>query len=294
MVYLDEDTFIQVELDPLGVGSRIVSYALKLGDEWLLVDAGPARTAKDLIAALSSSGVAPSKIFITHAHIDHSGGLETVLLEWPEAVVYAHPRAKPHLENPVKLWKQSREAIGWLANVFGAPGRVPSDKIIVPGDGEEIIEKVRAYYTPGHASHHMSLYVEDMGILFPGSSIGMYLHRGATRIYFPTLTIPLKLEAYMDSLEKQTKLEPEIVALPHVGVHPAQEFLSLARNEIEAWIKAARRGVEAGVKTPEEMLAFLVKELEQANRVWKYSLSYDPLLERLLPVVSAGLLEAVQ
>ena len=291
MVYLDTNIFIQIPLDPIGLKSSLMVYALKTDEGWILIDSGPESTSKTLLSGLMSYGVKPGKVFLTHIHLDHAGAVSSLYMEWSNIRFIVHPRGTPHLTDPSKLWSQSSEVLGWLAHLFGAPSGVPEKAIQTARDGEKIAETLKVLYTPGHASHHMSLFAEDMSILFPGSSIGMFLPVGNTNVYIPALTYPLKLDFYLKSLEKQYGLEPQVVAMPHFGVHDAGEVFSTARNQLDEWIKTAQKAVDTGASTPERVLANMISESNNVKRAWEYSIRYDPLMEKIMFVIAKGLLE---
>ncbi len=291
MVYLDTDIFVQIPLDPIGLKSSLMVYALKTDDGWIMVDTGPESTSKTLLAGLMSFGVEPAKVFLTHVHLDHAGGAGSVHMAWSNVKFLVHPRGAPHLVNPSKLWSASSEVLGWLAHIFGVPTGVPEESVVKVSDGVKVAEGLKAIHTPGHASHHMSLFAEDMSILFPGSSIGMFMPVGNTSVYIPALTYPLKLDLYLESLEKQANLEPQVVAMPHYGVHDAGEVFSTARSQLDEWIKTARKAVEKGSTTPEKMLANMIEESESVRKAWEYSMRYDPLMEKIMIVIAKGLHE---
>ena len=291
MVYLDTDIFVQIPLDPIGLKSSLMIYALKTDEGWVLIDSGPESTSKMLLSGLMSYGVKPDKVFLTHIHLDHAGAVSSLYTEWNDVRFIVHPRGAPHLTNPSKLWGQSSEVLGWLAHVFGTPSGIPEKVIQTVGDGDKVADALKVIHTPGHASHHMSLFAEDMSILFPGSSIGMFVPVGNTYVYIPALTYPLKLDLYLESLEKQYNLEPQVVAMPHFGVHDAGEVFSIARNHLDEWIKTAEKAVNAGATTPERLLADMIVGSDSVSRAWEYSKRYDPLMEKIILVISKGLLE---
>jgi glyoxylase-like metal-dependent hydrolase (beta-lactamase superfamily II) len=291
MVYLDTDIFVQIPLDPIGLKSSLMVYALKTEEGWILVDSGPESTSKTLLAGLMSYDVRPRKVFLTHIHLDHAGSIGSLYTKWNDITFLVHPKGAPHLVNPSRLWVQSSEVLGWLAHVFGTPAGIPEKTVVSVKDGEKIAGTLRAIHTPGHASHHMSLFAEDLSILFPGSSIGMFMPVGNTSVYIPALTYPLKLDLYLESLDKQFNLEPQVVAMPHFGVHDAGEVFSMARSQLDEWIKTAQNAVNSGATTPERLLADMILESDSVRRAWEYSMKYDPLMEKIMLVIAKGLLK---
>jgi glyoxylase-like metal-dependent hydrolase (beta-lactamase superfamily II) len=128
----------------LGVGGGSSVTVLRDGEDgWLLVDTGFERegdlsvanqraNARSLRAHLELAGVRPkqvSKVFVTHFHRDHTGGLE----QFRDATWYAHRLALD------KYWGPDK-------------GRfVPLD------DGDEVVPRATVIPTPGHTLGHCSI-----------------------------------------------------------------------------------------------------------------------------------------
>lgn len=132
-----------------------------------VVDVGPTSTASLLVEEIHRLGVQRlDYVLLTHIHLDHSGGLAEVLREFPSARVAVHPKGKPHLVNPERLWNSSLEVIPDMALAYGEPSPV-EDTLFIPE--ESSIPGITALDTPGHAPHHRSfLYgTPGNGILLP-------------------------------------------------------------------------------------------------------------------------------
>ena len=74
--------------------------------ELVLLDPGPDSTIDALLAALRDGGWDPATvthILITHIHLDHSGGVGTLLPHMPQARIFVHSQGAPHLSDPTKL-----------------------------------------------------------------------------------------------------------------------------------------------------------------------------------------------
>ncbi|GIQ89902.1 hypothetical protein KIPB_012507, partial [Kipferlia bialata] len=67
-----------------------------------------------ILAALEGLGVAREnvhKVFITHCHLDHSGGVGTLLQSLPNAVCVTHPKSMPHIVSPNRALVPSATAV---------------------------------------------------------------------------------------------------------------------------------------------------------------------------------------
>ncbi len=254
---------------------KIASYLLISGDEAILIDTGPKTAWRVLEPQIESEGVALKHIIVTHIHLDHAGAAATIARSLGSVEkVFVHPRGSKHLVNPEKLWAASKQLLGSFADYFGKPDLLPSNKVVVPSDGE-ILEllggvRLRIIYTPGHASHHMSILEEDSGLLFSGDSAGisMYDDDGEVRLDFPTTPPPFKPKEYLESLDKMARLEPKSIAFGHYGVlnGEAVEFLKRHKKEVIRWIRVAVEYASRGGGDPDELARILVNSLPSAAR----------------------------
>ena len=109
----------------------------------VIVDPGPASTAPLLLEALGDLCVDRlDLVLLTHIHLDHSGGLAELLEAFPAAMVAVHPRGKPHLADPTRLWESSLRVIPEMAPAYGEPAPVDGYRFIpegaeIPGADED-------------------------------------------------------------------------------------------------------------------------------------------------------------
>lgn len=227
----------------------IALYIFESRDGLILVEAGPSNGLDRLRRFLAKKGYTLrdiKHILLTHIHLDHGGGAGYIVEENPDVKVYVHPRGAQHLVDPGKLWKSSRDTIGEVADIYGKPIPVPEDAIVTPEDGVLIDiggYRFRFIYTPGHATHHMSIHSIDSGILFTGDSAGLY--HGGTVI--PTTPPPHNVEKSLESIRKMTRLHPRKIGFTHYGV--AEDGLEwLHRYEViyRKWVRLVEEAYRAG------------------------------------------------
>jgi len=88
----------------------------------------------ELIRQLKILGVDKSNlkyVFLTHIHLDHSGGLGTFMQSFPDTQIIVHRRGTPHLVDPDKvLWQSSLDTLGWVAEMYQRPVPVKEENII--------------------------------------------------------------------------------------------------------------------------------------------------------------------
>src|SRR5271156_5186480 len=80
-----------------------------------LVETGPTPCLPALRRGLDAAGVSPEevqRIFVTHIHLDHAGGLGAAAAAFPNATLYVHVRGAAHLIDPTRLIASARRAWG--------------------------------------------------------------------------------------------------------------------------------------------------------------------------------------
>lgn len=165
-----------------------VNWALVTeGDAVTVVDAGYPNDGRDLLASLEAIGHAPQDVqavLLTHAHLDHMGGIPTLLsrhsvpvLTGPVEVAHAH---RDHEEQitPAQMLRQCthRSGITWVAQTLKAV--LPHAKMSVPsaapvpfGDALDLPGSPTPVSTPGHTSGHTAYVLEAAGVVFTGDAL---------------------------------------------------------------------------------------------------------------------------
>lgn len=159
----------------------------------------PGSEADRIIAEVESTGRTPQAIWITHAHVDHIGGVAEVKRRW-DVPVWLHPLDEP-------LYRVG----GRQAQLYGIPYEEPPppDKQFADGDKLKLGNlELTVMHAPGHAPGHVVLHGHGNALvgdcLFAGSI-------GRTDLPFSN---PTQLE---ESLKRITALAPETVVHPGHG-----------------------------------------------------------------------------
>jgi glyoxylase-like metal-dependent hydrolase (beta-lactamase superfamily II) len=242
-----ENIFL-IDLQTGGFKNLIASYVLK-GPKAIIVETGPTSSIPNLLSGLEELNVPLDKVAyvaISHVHIDHGGGVGTLLKSLPNAQVIVHPRGAAHLVDPAKLWRQSQQVLGKVAEIYGAPEPVPENRIITAADGLTInagnsphLEAVEAL---GHASHNLGYREPLNDAVFPGDAAGMYV--GEFDVVVPTTPPPFYLDVALQSLEKLASFKPKILYYSHFG--RADDGVKRLRDyaaQIRRWGEIAEEGV---------------------------------------------------
>ena len=159
----------------------------------------PGDESDELVAMGEASGAEIEGIWLTHAHIDHIGGIVGVRRRWP-VPVSMHPRDSAVFERA-----------GEIAHMYGIPFEKPDPPDIDLAEGQQLnVGSLRfdVLHMPGHAPGHCVFVGEGvmMGgdLLFAGSV-------GRT-------DLPLSDHAAMHaSLQRLATLDPKLVVWPGHG-----------------------------------------------------------------------------
>ena len=79
-------------------------FLLNHGNTYSIVEAGSTLSVPPTLDFLKSNNVDLCKIaqiFITHAHLDHMGGVGMLAAALPQAKIYCHPSSLPHVVDPL-------------------------------------------------------------------------------------------------------------------------------------------------------------------------------------------------
>lgn len=150
--------------------------------------------ATHLACVLEVAGGAVSRIVCTHSHPDHSPGAAW-LRERTGAPIHGLPAPNDGHQDP-----------GYAPDAGLAHG----ERIAAGG------ESLRAWHTPGHASNHVCLLLEEAGLLFTGD----HLMSGSTVIIIPP---DGSMRLYLDSLRQLRDLPVATLAPGHGALIPKAE-----------------------------------------------------------------------
>ena len=163
-------------VDAVGFSNSISVLLVEGDDGWMLVDSGISSGADRIREALVSLGGAPEdlkRVYLTHHHPDHIGGLPGIG-EWApgaelissqgEAEVISGRRPQDPASNPVfaRLFRNQKLPTA------------PIDRTVGEGD---VVDGFRVISTPGHTSDHTSLLRDEDGLLFTGDAFGAMVRK---------------------------------------------------------------------------------------------------------------------
>lgn len=244
-----EDNIYLIDAETAGMKNFIASYVLK-GERVAMVETGPASSVPNLLSGLTYLKIKPDDVAyvaVSHIHLDHAGGVGTLLKYLPNARVVVHPRGAPHLAHPEKLWEQSKLVLGKITELYGEPEPVPEDRIIPANDGMTLDlgndTRLRVVETLGHSSHHQSYYETLSKNIFPGDAAGIYLNE--IGVIVPTTPPPLRLDLALESINKLANLKAAGLLYSHFGkASDAAEKLQVYMRQLRLWATIAKKSID--------------------------------------------------
>jgi len=198
--------------------ARVNSYLIDSEDGVVIVDAGLPSASRAILGGVRAIGRESSDvraILVTHAHLDHAGGL-AVLQRATGATVYMHG-LDAELVRVGRARRAWSPAPGFINGVIfqvldAAPDRLePSDVAVEVEDGGiiPVAGGIQALHVPGHSAGHVAyLWPDHGGVLFVGDAASheMGLRQGANWE---------DLEEGLRSLGRLAALDFEIACFAH-------------------------------------------------------------------------------
>lgn len=266
---MKENGTILIRLSPPIPGfEQFINPYLIRGKRLALLDPGPKACLPELLSQLEKLNVKPEEldyILATHIHIDHIGGMGELMRHAVKAQAIVHPQGVKHLASPERLWQGSLSVLKKVAEVYGQIDPVPEARLTPAADGMEVdlgSRTLKVFFTPGHASHHLSLWDGATRELFIGETGGVY--NPALDAIRPATPPPFDLEITLGSLAKVASLGAETICYAHGGpVSAARKTLSRFQSQLLRWkeIISANLGQE-----PEAILQILLEQDEELSR----------------------------
>jgi len=176
--------------------------------ECWIVDAG--YEPEPMIAATREAGLTPVKLVLTHAHLDHIGGIPQVREAWPDLPIYIHEAEREFLTDPV---------LNLSFILMGNPLRVPeADELLEGGETLELGPlRFEVRHTPGHSPGGITLYEPDAAVAIVGDTL---FHRSIGRTDFPTSdhdTLIRSIREQLFTLPDETRVLPGHMSPTTIG-----------------------------------------------------------------------------
>lgn len=233
------------------LGERLNTlWLIEGGERCVVFDTGIDTTIPDHVRPyLESSGIDPARVswvVVSHADVDHFGGIADVHEHLPSARVGAH-RLDAELMEDYARFEQERvrgfrdpwdvdetpEGIAWCRSVTRA------DHVDARLTGREVLDlggrTVEVHAVPGHTHGHLSLRDSATGAWFVSDAV---LHSSVpladgTPAFAPTYRY---VDDYVTTIDRLTEAAPPLLCTAHYGEYAddaAREFLDVSREFVD-------------------------------------------------------------
>jgi len=256
-----------LDLNFQNLSHAIAAYLIEGPEGYLLIETGPMSTLPALQSRLAEHGLSPGDIgdvVVTHIHLDHAGAAGW----WAQqgARVYVHPMGAPHLIEPERLWQSATRIYGEaMESLWGSILPAPAEQVIPVRDGQQITAAgvtLRAIDTPGHAGHHHTYRLGDIG--FTGDAAGVRVP-GSDWVSLPAPPPEFNRELWWKTLDR---LEAEKFAAIYPTHYGRVEDVAYQLGEIRGMIEDAstfvRARMEGGMERDDLVNAYVGWNRERA------------------------------
>jgi glyoxylase-like metal-dependent hydrolase (beta-lactamase superfamily II) len=212
-------------IDTLAAGTPglVACYLIK-GERSVLVDAGYPSSAGSVLSELQvliGRGSQVDYLVPTHVHLDHAGAIGGLSEAMPKARILVNEHGVKHLIDPSKVVATAAGLFGEKAmTVYGTPRPLPKERLEAVGELYELDlgagKRVKLFYTPGHAWHHMSVLLENERLLITGDAVGLRY----PEFSFPIPATPppgFDKDQYLKTLTGFMDMDHVGLLLPHFG-----------------------------------------------------------------------------
>jgi len=257
-------TFTGIDLNWTGRPRSIAALLMESGGTSVVIDPGPESTLETLRAELRKRGQnfhTLDALLLTHIHLDHAGATGALVRENPNLKVYVHEIGSTHMVDPSRLLASAGRLYGGdLRALYGECMPVPGKNLTSLQDGQRIQigqAELEVFYTPGHASHHVTYWDRASRTALVGDTAGIRVEGDA--FLLPATPPPdIDVEIWNQSLDTIASWGPERIFLTHFGfIENPAEHIRLYKDRLADWSALTRTLLESGVETTEAEKQFV-------------------------------------
>jgi glyoxylase-like metal-dependent hydrolase (beta-lactamase superfamily II) len=196
-----------------------------------------------LLNAVHEQGLSADAIeglVITHVHLDHAGGAGLFLKTFPNAKVYAHPKAARHLIDPSRLITSATQVYGqeFMQRLYGEILACPAERVVILEDGDAIDwagGRFETKHTRGHANHHLCVWEPQTRTLHTGDSFGVSypkLNEHLGHVLFLVSTSPTDFDgdAALATIDWVESVKPNYFVPTHFGQYSGSQVGAVAEQ----------------------------------------------------------------
>ncbi len=257
-------TFTTIDLNWTGRPRSIAALLMESDGTNVLIDPGPQSTLETLRAGLRDRGQnfrTLDALLLTHIHLDHAGATGALVRENPNLKVYVHEFGLVHMIDPARLLASAGRLYGGdLQTLYGECAPVPENNLNQIQGGESIRiggTELEVFYTPGHASHHVTYWDRASRTAFVGDTAGIRVQGDA--FLLPATPPPdINVEIWNQSLDAIASWGLERIFLTHFGfIENPADHIRLYKERLAEWSALTRKLLESGMETTEAEKAFV-------------------------------------
>jgi glyoxylase-like metal-dependent hydrolase (beta-lactamase superfamily II) len=171
-----------------------------------------------LVRAIGHSPQDVKQILVTHADIDHVGGLKSLVTDTgaavyasPESAKYIHARRNPpHMRMPMAM---VATVVSWLSR-----RAVPVSHRVSDGERLDLAGGIRVIATPGHTPDHTCYFWDRERVLFAGD-----LFNHVRSLALTPGRITWNMDAARQSAREVLALDPAVICAGHGPVWLAKD-----------------------------------------------------------------------
>jgi glyoxylase-like metal-dependent hydrolase (beta-lactamase superfamily II) len=281
----------------LGARKPMMQHIITSADTWLWVDAGVAATPDEwILPELERRGLVPpprNLAVITHADVDHFGGMSRLGEVLPSLVVIAHASDRRLLTSLDTLMAERYDAFGdggievprWRADQLRErAGRavrptlaITDEAVVTVGD-----EEWRIIRLPGHSEGHLGVWNPETGVLIAGDAVmGWGVIDGDAVLQPPHY---IDVDAYRATIDRIASLGLRELRLSH------EELIQ--DGQIGAFLDDSRRAVDVLAAAVEEAAVETAGETQRLRAVCDLVQARTDQWSGALPSAYAGSVEA--
>lgn len=231
-----DSTYLLDCSDDAGFSLSEVAYLL-VDDISVLIEPCSTTTSAKLLERSRDFGIKVEDvayIIPTHIHVDHGGGAGYLARQLPNARVVLHPRGAKNMADPSRLVSATKLVFGEdFEQRFGPIMPIPERQMHIAQDGEVLHlgnRDLNILFTPGHASHHVSVWDSLTNGVFPGEALG-FIATSMPDFPLPAAVPPFDLQLYIQSIDRLAALRPTTVFYSHCGARSKPQALIAAIRE---------------------------------------------------------------
>ncbi|MCL1825418.1 MAG: MBL fold metallo-hydrolase [Betaproteobacteria bacterium] len=261
-----------------------------------IIDTGSNASVPHILSALACLDIAPEAVewvIPTHLHLDHAGGVGSLMCALPRAHAVIHPSAVSHLAHPARLWEKTIKALGSEQSfrLYGRLTPVDEGRIIPSQDGmalplgDRILKLLDA---PGHARHHIVVWDEIANAFFTGDAFGISYREfdvSKRSFIFPSSSPPQFDPVSMaESIARMLAYNPQAMYLAHYGkVMGVERLANDLFRMIHAQIAIAQAARGKGLARHTEILSGLEELVREESARQQWALNEEISLNLLRP-----------